>query len=124
MADASAAVTLGLGCAVALEGAAVPDFTSLSARAAAQEIAAGRLTAQALASAYLDRIVAREGAVGAWQFLDREQVLAEARRRDHASLSGPLHGIPIAVKDLLDTVDMPTTYGSPIYQRHRPAADA
>lgn len=102
----------------------MPDFASLSARAAAQEIAAGRLTAQALASAYLDRIIAREAALGAWQFLDREQVLAEARRRDHGPSSGPLHGLPIAVKDLLDTVDMPTTYGSPIYQRHRPAADA
>jgi amidase len=89
-----------------------------------QEIAAGRLTAEALASAYLDRIAAREGVVGAWQYLDRNQVLTEARLRDRGAPSGPLHGLPIAVKDLLDTVDMPTTYGSPIYERHRPAADA
>ena len=62
--------------------------------------------------------------VGAWQYLDREQALAAARRRDAGAPRGPLHGIPIAVKDLIDTVDMPTAYGSPIYRGHRPAADA
>jgi Asp-tRNA(Asn)/Glu-tRNA(Gln) amidotransferase A subunit family amidase len=102
----------------------VPDPASLSARVAAQEIAAGRLTAQALAAAYLDRIAAREYVVGAWQYLDREQALAEARLRDRGPPSGPLHGLPIAVKDMLDTADMPTTFGSPIYERHRPATDA
>ena len=60
---------------------------------------------------------AREPVVGAWQYLDREQALAEARRRDAGPPSGPLHGVPIAVKDLIDTVDMPTAYGSPIYAR-------
>jgi Asp-tRNA(Asn)/Glu-tRNA(Gln) amidotransferase A subunit family amidase len=51
-------------------------------------------------------------------------VLAAARRRDAEPPRGPLHGIPIAVKDLIETVDMPTAYGSPIYRGHRPAADA
>ena len=50
--------------------------------------------------------------------------MAEARQRDGEPPRGPLHGVPIAVKDLIDTGDMPTGYGSPIYRGHRPAADA
>lgn len=100
------------------------DPRSLTAREAARSIAERRLTAEALAAAYLDHIAVRESAVGAWQYLDREQVLAEARQRDAEPSRGPLHGIPIAVKDLIDTHDMPTAYGSPIYRGHRPAADA
>src|SRR5207302_10646334 len=102
----------------------MPHPLSLSVRDAAQEIAAGRLTAEALASACLDRIAAREAVVGAWHYLDRDAALAAARQRDAEPPRGPLHGIPIAVKDLIDTADMPTGYGSPIYEGHRPAADA
>src|SRR5438128_5482024 len=102
----------------------MPDLLSLSARAAAQDIAAGRLSAEALASACLDRIAAREDVVGAWHYLDRDAALAAARHCDASPRSGPLHGVPIAVKDLIDTFDMPTGYGSPIYEGHRPAADA
>jgi Asp-tRNA(Asn)/Glu-tRNA(Gln) amidotransferase A subunit family amidase len=102
----------------------VTDLCSLSVREAARQIAERRITAEALVSAYLERIDAREGVVGAWQYLDREQALATARRRDSEPPRGPLHGIPIAVKDLIDTSDMPTAYGSPIYRDHRPAADA
>jgi Asp-tRNA(Asn)/Glu-tRNA(Gln) amidotransferase A subunit family amidase len=100
------------------------DPCSLGAREAARQIAEGQLTAEALAAACLDRIVARESVVGAWQYLDREQALAEARRRDREAPRGPLHGVPIAVKDLIDTADMPTAYGSAIYRGHRPPADA
>ena len=102
----------------------MPDPLSLCARDAAREIAAGRLSAEALVAACLDRIAAREPVVGAWHHLDPEAALAAARRCDAAAPSGPLHGVPIAVKDLIDTADMPTGYGSAIYQRHRPAADA
>jgi len=102
----------------------MPDPLSLSARAAAQEIAAGRLTAEALVTACLDHISARESVVGAWHHLDPEAALAAARQRDAEAPSGPLHGVPIAVKDLIDTADMPTGYGSAIYHGHRPAADA
>jgi Asp-tRNA(Asn)/Glu-tRNA(Gln) amidotransferase A subunit family amidase len=98
--------------------------SSLTAREAAREIADRRLTAEALISSYLNRIEARESVVGAWQYLDRDQALAEARQRDGEAPRGPLHGIPIAVKDLIETADMPTAYGSPIYRGHRPAADA
>src|SRR5262249_62288171 len=103
---------------------AVPDLRSLTARDAARQIAERRITAEELTAACLDRIAAREAVVGAWQYLDREAALAAARRRDAEPPRGPLHGIPIAVKDLIDTVDMPTGYGSPIYRNHPPAADA
>src|SRR5438067_12487431 len=102
----------------------LPDPLSLSARAATQEIASVRSTAEALSTACLDRIAAREPVVGAWHYRDRDAALAVARHCDASPPSGPLHGIPIAVKDLIDTVDMPTGYGSPIYEGHRPAADA
>ena len=100
------------------------DFRSLTVREAARQIADRRLSAEALVKFCLDRIEAHETVVGAWQFLDRERALAAARQRDAEPPRGPLHGIPIAVKDLIDTVDMPTAYGSPIYRDHRPAADA
>ena len=61
------------------------DLRSLSAREAARQIAEGRITAEALAAAYLDRIEAREAVVGAWQYLDRELALAPARRRAGAT---------------------------------------
>jgi Asp-tRNA(Asn)/Glu-tRNA(Gln) amidotransferase A subunit family amidase len=102
----------------------VTDLRLLSVREAAQRIAERRLTSEALVSAYLEHIEAREAVVGAWQHLDREAALAAARRRDAEPPRGPLHGIPIAVKDLIDTADMPTAYGSPIYRNYRPAADA
>src|SRR5437879_1729693 len=102
----------------------MPDPLSLTARDAAREIAAGRLRAEMLVSAVLERIAEREPVVGAWHYLDRDAVLAAARRCDASAPSGPLHGIPIAVKDLINTVDMPTGYGSSIYEGHRPAADA
>ena len=100
------------------------DPRSLTVREAARQIAERQLTAEALTAAYLDRIAAREPGVGAWQSLDRERALAAARQRDAEPTRGPLHGIPIAVKDLIDTVDMPSAYGSSIYRGHRPATDA
>ena len=102
----------------------MPDPLPRSARAAAREIVAGRLSAEELVAACLGRIAAREATVGAWHYLDRDAALAAARQCDASPPQGPLHGVPIAVKDLIDTVDLPTGYGSAIYQGHRPAADA
>jgi len=62
--------------------AIVTDLRSLSAREAARRIAARELTATALMAAYLDHIAARESIVGAWEYLNPEQALAAARRRD------------------------------------------
>jgi Asp-tRNA(Asn)/Glu-tRNA(Gln) amidotransferase A subunit family amidase len=68
--------------------------------------------------------LARGDDVSAWAWLDAEAALAQARARDAEAPRGPLHGIPVGVKDVIDTADMPTTYGSPIYAGHRPARDA
>jgi Asp-tRNA(Asn)/Glu-tRNA(Gln) amidotransferase A subunit family amidase len=100
------------------------ELRQLSARDAARQIAERRLTAEALATAYLERIAERESVVGAFEYFDCDRALAAARARDGEPTRGPLHGVPIAVKDLIDTCDMPTGYGSPIYRGHRPAADA
>jgi len=102
----------------------MPDPRMLSVRDAAREIATKRLGVTDYIEAWLERIAAREGEVGAWQVFDRDAVLEAARRCDGEPPRGSLHGIPIAVKDVIDTVDMPTGYGSAIYRNHRPAADA
>ena len=87
-------------------------------------IAARRTSAVEIAQACLDRIDARDKDVQAWEYVDRERVLAQARACDRTAPRGPLHGIPFGVKDVIDTYDMPTQYGSPIYAGHRPRADA
>lgn len=87
---------------------------------AAARIAAGRLTPLELLDLCLARIRAREPAVQAWERLDE----AGARAVAADPPEGPLHGIPVAVKDIVDTADLPTGYGSPAYAGHRPARDA
>jgi amidase len=100
------------------------DLTKLGAREAAALIAEGRLTAVALTEACLERIEARDGELRAWAHLDPEAALAQARACDARGPAGPLHGVPVGIKDIMDTADMPTEYGSPIYRGHRPATDA
>lgn len=72
----------------------------------------------------LARIAEREPVVHAWAFLDPELVIEQARALDAAPVRGPLHGVPLGIKDIMDTFDMPTQMGSPIYAGHRPLADA
>ena len=90
----------------------------------ARAIAEGRTGSEEAVAACLARIAEREAAVGAWAWLDPGQALAQARARDAARPLGPLHGVPVGIKDIFDTADMPTQMGSPIYDGHRPAADA
>src|SRR5260370_34511810 len=96
----------------------------LSATAMARQLATREITAASLLRDCLERIAEREPTVHAWTFIDRDAAMERARVLDSQAASGLLHGLPIAVKDLLDTFDMPTCYGSPIYARHPPAADA
>ena len=96
----------------------------LGAVEAAEAIRAGRMTSEALVRACLDRIAEREPAVQAWAALDRDVALAAARDRDRGPARGPLHGVPIAAKDIMDTAALRTEYGSPIYAGHRPVRDA
>ena len=99
-------------------------INALSASQAAARIRAGSLSCEALMLSCLARIAQREPEVGAWQFLDANRALEQARLADRQAALGPLHGIPIGVKDIMDTADMPTTLGSPIYAQRQPAWDA
>jgi amidase len=101
----------------------VQEANRLSAAAAIAQLAGGVLTAEALTRACLDRAAARAD-VKAWTWLDPEQALREARAADRAGRPGLLAGLPIGVKDIIDTADMPTGHGSPIYRGNRPFADA
>lgn len=99
-------------------------LNQLTATQMVAAVRAGRTTCEAITRACLDRIAARESEVQAWQYIDPEQAIAEARARDRSGARGALIGVPFSVKDIIDTADMPTEYGSPIYAGHRPRADA
>ncbi|HEY5867470.1 MAG TPA: amidase family protein, partial [Candidatus Tectomicrobia bacterium] len=90
----------------------------LTATDIVQAIRHGHTTCEAVARACLAHIEVREPAVQAWQYLNVDQVLAQARALDRREPSGPLHGVPFGMKDIIDTYDMPTEYGSPIYRGH------
>lgn len=96
----------------------------LSACEAAREIRAGRLTAESLVAACLGRIAERDPEIKAWVHLAGEAALAHARLLDRQPSRGLLHGVPVGIKDILDTADMPTEHNSPIYAGNRPLADA
>jgi amidase len=96
----------------------------LSAREAAAAIAAGKLTSTALVEACLAQIDKREPQVRARVNIDRAKVMAAAKACDASPPRGKLHGVPVGVKDIIDTADLPTEYGSPIYAGNRPAWDA
>ncbi len=86
----------------------------LSATEALRRMASGDLTSEVLVRDCLERIAARESEILAWAFIDPDGALAQARAADARPRTGLLHGLPVGIKDLMDTVDMPTTYGSPI----------
>ncbi len=90
----------------------------------AQAIRAGSLTSEALVSSCLKRIAQVDPAVLAWASLDAKAALARAQQLDEEPPRSLLHGIPIGVKDIIDTTDFVTSYNSPIYQTHQPATNA
>lgn len=100
------------------------DLTRLTASEAAHLLQTRQLTAQALLGACLEQVRQREPEVLAWRNLEGERAMRLARELDQGPLRGPLHGLPLGVKDLFDTRDFPTGYGSPIYARHQPIHDA
>jgi len=84
-------------------------------------------TATETVEAALGAIQARDPELHAWQAVDADFARRQARALDASGggpRRGPLFGIPVGVKDIFDTADLPTEYGSPIYKGHRPAADA
>lgn len=96
----------------------------LTAAAAAARLRDGSLTAEALTRSCLERIAERDPIVKAWSYLDPVLAIRSAREVDKATVRGVLHGIPLGVKDMIDTADMPTTHNSPIYQGLQQGRDA
>jgi Asp-tRNA(Asn)/Glu-tRNA(Gln) amidotransferase A subunit family amidase len=100
----------------------------LSATEAAQRIRDGLLTSEELVQACLERVHAVEPTVQAWTFLDEEHALAQARAADERKRSGepvgPLHGVPVGIKDIIDTGDMPTENGTALHRGRTPRNDA
>lgn len=104
------------------------DLTQLSATQAAAAIRDGRLTSRELVEAYIARIDAREPEVQAWAFFDRKLALAQADAADGAHKRGlphgALHGVPVGIKDVFDTGDFPTEFGSALWAGRTPRYDA
>ena len=100
----------------------------LSAVDAAQAIRAGRLSSEALVRSCLDRITATDNSIRAWAYLDPDLALVQAREMDRirkaGRATGPLHGVPVGLKDIVDTRFMPTERGTPIFAGRKPDADA
>jgi Asp-tRNA(Asn)/Glu-tRNA(Gln) amidotransferase A subunit family amidase len=92
----------------------------LSALALARRIEAGELTPRAVVDMCVQAIAARESEIGAFTALDVDG----AQRTADALAAKPLRGLPVGMKDIFDTVDFPTAYGSSIYAGHRPKSDA
>ena len=97
---------------------------TLTLTEAAEAIAEHRLTSAELAAAQLTRVRTTDAAVEAWVALDPEHVQREAARWDEAQQPGALGGIGVGVKDIIDTAELPTTIGSPIFADRRPPRDA
>ena len=105
-----------------------PDPSKLTGTEAAEAIAAGKLSSEALTEACLARIEAREKAVMAWAHLDPEFALKQARAADKAQKSGaelgPLHGVPVGIKDIIDVAGIGGENGSAIFAGRVPEEDA
>ncbi len=102
--------------------------TSFTIRAWQAALREGRATASELVESCLARIAEADPSVEAWAFLDPAHARAQAARADAAveigRPIGPLHGIPVGVKDVIDTEDMPTEDGTPLHAGRRPDRDA
>ena len=104
------------------------DLSLLGAAEAANALAEGRISSEELVAACLERIKADEERVQAWAFIDPGHALKQAReadsRRREGRALGPLHGIPVGVKDIIDTEDMPTEDGTVLHAGRAPVRDA
>jgi len=103
-------------------------LSALTANEAARRIRDGEITSQELVQSCLDRIEAVEDSIGAWTHLDREYALAQAKtaqdQRQAGESLGPLHGVPVGVKDIFDTKDMLTENGTVLHAGRQPDEDS
>jgi Asp-tRNA(Asn)/Glu-tRNA(Gln) amidotransferase A subunit family amidase len=100
---------------------AAPD--DLTALEAVRAVPIGGRSVSAVTSAALERIAEADGELRAWRSVDETAVRECAKRLDGAA-AGALRGTLVGVKDVIDTADSPTGYGSPLFCEHKPAADA
>ncbi len=103
-------------------------LTALTATEAHARMTKGEITAESYVTACLNYIKACEGKIQAWVHLDKENALEQARALDKQRASGQslglLHGLPVGIKDIIATSDMPTQNGSPLFKGYQPAKDA
>jgi amidase len=107
-----------------MDAKAKRPLNELSATETATKIAAGETTCEAVTRDCVARIAGRDDAVKAWVNFNPDLAIAQARALDRGPRRGPLQGVPIGLKDTIDTFDMPTEMGSPIYRGNQPRADA
>ncbi len=100
------------------------ELNRMSAHELARLIREGSTTPSAVMAAHLARIEAREGVIGAFQFLDAERAMERAGAADRLPARGPLHGVPFVIKDIIDTQDMPTGWGFEPYAKRYPEKNA
>ena len=103
------------------------NLIKISAVNALEMMQKGEITSEEYVTAFLEHIKNREPEVGAWIFLDPEMALQQAREADKRrrdKIPGKLNGLPIGIKDIIDTKDMPTENGSLIHKDRRPPEDA
>lgn len=104
------------------------DTNHLGAREAADAIRAGKFSSEELIQACLERIGQFDEEIGAWEHLDPGLALDQARladeNRQKGRPTGPLHGVPVGIKDIIDTCDLPTECGTPLYAGRTPSRDA
>lgn len=104
------------------------DLHLLSATESARLIRDGAISSEQLVEAYIARITELDAKIQAWTFFDADYALEQARAADERRLSGgpigPLHGVPVGIKDIFDTADMPTECGSTLYGGRTPSRDA
>lgn len=111
-----------------MDGHVTASPAELSATEAARRIGNGELSSEDYVRACLERIDETEGTVQAWTHIDPEYAVEQARRADEFRQTGadlgPLHGVPVGVKDIFDTHDMPTECGTPLFAGRQPTDDA
>lgn len=100
------------------------DLTQLCTHELASGIRAGDMTPSQVMAAHLDRIAQREPEIGAFQCLDPDKAMERAKAADILPFGGPLHGVPFVIKDIIDTKDMPTGWGSALYENRVPEHSA
>ncbi|HEY5965960.1 MAG TPA: amidase family protein, partial [Xanthobacteraceae bacterium] len=102
----------------------IKPLNELTATEIIAGIGQGRITCEAVVQACLERVDAREREVHAWAYIDATTALVSARAFDKNGRRGPFAGVPFGVKDIIDSYDMPTEWGTPIHKGRQPERDA